>query len=203
MLAFKSKHLSKCPTAQHLKSLLVEFHDTLSKHCGLPACGGMASDQPLDRLSLREKLGWICKLTLEGGGGERKRWGAEEGGLNASSLQLLIVRTMLQWASQDISNTELARQVFSLLYRQYNELQEVAQALSKTYVIDDTADKMSLSCIAVVEFQRCLGMLRALLRVGLGLREEELLRKSLRCVACCKLSKPHASLTCCKASLAH
>ena len=42
-------------------------------------------------------------------------------------LQQLIGRTMIQWAQQPIHSPELIQQVFALLFRQYDEINEVVR----------------------------------------------------------------------------
>ena len=44
-----------------------------------------------------------------------------------TTLQQLIGHTMIQWAQQPINSPELIQQIFALLYRQYDEINEVVR----------------------------------------------------------------------------
>ncbi|OON18428.1 hypothetical protein X801_05717, partial [Opisthorchis viverrini] len=86
----------------------------------------------------------------------------------------LITRTIVKWArSKYIENLELIREMFSVLYRQYNAIEELRGALAKTYVIS------SLSQDEVSRLLRSLGRVRCLLGVQLGSNEEMLLKNCL------------------------
>ena len=53
----------------------------------------------------------------------------------------LINKTMVQWATDNqIHDPTLVREMFSLLFRQYDALGEVSAALEKAYVIGMLAD---------------------------------------------------------------
>ncbi|KAA3679890.1 ryanodine receptor 2 [Paragonimus westermani] len=91
-----------------------------------------------------------------------------------SNLSDLIVHTIVKWArSGYIENLELIRAMFLALYRQYNAIEEVRDALGKTYVIS------SSSVDEVASLLRSLGRVRCLLGVQLGSSEEMLLKNCL------------------------
>ncbi|KAF7261042.1 hypothetical protein EG68_01789 [Paragonimus skrjabini miyazakii] len=91
-----------------------------------------------------------------------------------SNLSDLIVHTIVKWArSGYIENLELIRAMFLALYRQYNAIEEVRDALGKTYVIS------SSSVDEVASLLRSLGRVRCLLGVQLGSNEEMLLKNCL------------------------
>ncbi|KAF6780008.1 hypothetical protein AHF37_01425 [Paragonimus kellicotti] len=91
-----------------------------------------------------------------------------------SNLSDLIVHTIVKWArSGYIENLELIRAMFLALYRQYNAIEEVRDALGKTYVIS------SSSVEEVASLLRSLGRVRCLLGVQLGSNEEMLLKNCL------------------------
>ena len=78
--------------------------------------------------SLKEKLKALAQL-LHGAlfsneEGARREKG--EGG-RETSLQQLIMSTMIQWAQQPIHSSELIEQIFTLLYRQCDEINEVVR----------------------------------------------------------------------------
>ena len=85
--------------------------------------------------SLKEKLKALAELLHQalftpdqetpGGrmGGE-----GEGGGLGrVTNLQQLIMATMIRWAQQPINSPELIQQIFALLYRQCDEINEVVR----------------------------------------------------------------------------
>ena len=85
--------------------------------------------------SLKEKLKALAQLLwqalLPSGedtpGRERREGGRE------TNLQHLIMATMIQWAQQPIHSPELIQQIFALLYRQCDEINEVVR---KSGVLD-------------------------------------------------------------------
>ncbi|TGZ67043.1 hypothetical protein CRM22_004998 [Opisthorchis felineus] len=106
----------------------------------------------------------------------------------------LITRTIVKWArSKYIENLELIREMFSVLYRQYNAIEELRDALAKTYVIS------SLSQDEVSRLLRSLGRVRCLLGVQLGSNEEMLLKNCLWDLMNNKVFFQHPDLTRCLA----
>ncbi|TPP59596.1 Ryanodine receptor 44F [Fasciola gigantica] len=111
-----------------------------------------------------------------------------------STLSDLIVQTILNWArSGYIENLELIREMFSVLYRQYNAIEELRDALVKTYVIS------SFSQEEVSRMLRSLGRVRCLLGVQLGSNEEMLLKNCLWDLMDNKIFFQHPDLTRCLA----
>lgn len=110
---------------------------------------------------------------------------------HVTTLQKLITETMMEWAGQEIHSLKLIGQIFALLYRQFDEIHEVKQALSKTYIID-IKENDGRPNYDIREFREALGSLRLLMKVGMGKTEENLLRDSLKyafITACtCKFS---------------
>ena len=101
-------------------------------------------------------------------------------GDKVTTLQELITQTMISWLSEEVINPELTQEIFSLLYRQYDEVHEVIQALRKTYVIEVRENSAGRSNYNLRSFRHALGSLRLLLKVGMGKREEKLLKESLK-----------------------
>ena len=98
---------------------------------------------------------------------------------HVTSLQKLITETMIEWAGQEIHDLKLIGQIFALLYRQFDEIHEVKQALSKTYIID-IKENDGRPNYDIGEFREAFGSLRLLMKVGMGKTEENLLRDSLK-----------------------
>ena len=85
-----------------------------------------------------------------------------------------IVKTVMKWAQEgEIENSDLIREMFSLLLRLYNGVGVLMDSLRNTYVIS------SKSKADVVELLLHLGKVRALLPVQMGPDEEEIMRQSL------------------------
>ena len=170
MLAFKSDY--SCSKALHEK--LQQFTAELKLHCG------KVGDAPHDghEPSSWEKLKKLVKLvsSFEDLGYE---FGVK-GHCHTLSLQHIITQTMLSWASKEIHDLKLIEEIFSLLYRQFNEVGEVVQALKKTYVLEVTKDKSGKPNFDIQGFCDALGSLRLLLKVGMSKKEENLLRSSLK-----------------------
>lgn len=170
MLALKSDY--SC--SKRLHDELKQFTQELNLHCG--ACVG--SSQPTQELTATEKLQKLVKLVTS-----HDDTPAHETGLSSHviSLQRLITQTMITWANKEIHDLRLIEEVFSLLYRQFNEVGEVAQALKKTYVLEVTNDPVTgKPNFDIPAFYNALGSLRLLLKVGMSKKEENLLKTSLK-----------------------
>ena len=161
------------PILKKLKEELERFHEELLEHCG--AMKGEAEDE--QTASMWKKLQTMVELLFS----------TEEPSSHSNvddhvtSLQRLITETMMEWAGQEIHSLKLISQVFALLYRQFDEIHEVKQALSKTYVID-IKENDGRPNYDICKFRDALGSLRLLMKVGMGKTEENLLRNSLRYV---------------------
>ena len=56
---------------------------------------------------------------------DKEASGREKGERRERSLQQMIMATMIRWAQQPIHSTDLIQQIFTLLYRQCDEINEV------------------------------------------------------------------------------
>ena len=170
MLAVKSDY--SCGKA--LRRKLEKFTDSLKQHCGTSHCSNKLSKEP----SSIEKLKKLARLAMTFDNGCEEDT-ASEG--RVTSLQSIITDTMIQWAGKEIHSLRLIEEVFSLLYRQFNEIGEVSQALEKTYVLEVTKDpKTGKPNFDIHAFCNALGSLRLLLKVGMSKKEENLLKSSLK-----------------------
>ncbi|CAH8503543.1 unnamed protein product [Dicrocoelium dendriticum] len=112
--------------------------------------------------------------------------------MSKGNLSSLIVKTIVKWArSEYIENLELIREMFYALYRQYNAIEEVRDALSKTYVISSSSQE------EVSRLLRSLGRVRCLLGVQLGSNEEMLLKNCLWDLMNNRIFFQHPDLTRC------
>ena len=86
----------------------------------------------------------------------------------------VLVETIIRWGSEStLETTELVREMFSLLLRQYDTVGELMRATENTYVIDSkTKDD-------AVEMWVALSRIRSLLPVQMSKEEEELVRELL------------------------
>lgn len=168
LLSFKSGG----PRQKRLKDKLEKFHHELLEHCGaVKRC--QADEQTA---SVWRKLQTMVELLFST---EEHGCHCNKDDCHVTSLQKLITETMMQWAGQEIHSLKLIGQVFALLYRQFDEVHEVKQALSKTYVID-VKDNGGRPNYDICAFREALGSLRLLMKVGMGKTEENLLRNSLK-----------------------
>lgn len=171
MLATKSDY--SCSKALHNK--LLKFTNSLKQHCGTSQSSTALSKEP----GSMEKLNKLVRLVMTFSDGSEEDTTGREGSSN--SLQSIITHTMIEWASKEIHSLRLIEEVFSLLYRQFNEVGEVAQALEKTYVLEVTNDpKTGKPNFDIQAFCSALGSLRLLLKVGMSKKEENLLKSSLK-----------------------
>lgn len=170
MLALKSDY--SC--SKRLREQLNCFTNDLKLHCGAFLCSTQATHEP----SSVEKLRKLVALVTFDDSPPRKKGGPSS---HVISLQRLITQTMITWANKEIQDLKLTEEIFSLLYRQFNEVGEVAQALKKTYVLEVTNDPITgKPNFDIPAFCNALGSLRLLLKVGMSKKEEDLLRTSLK-----------------------
>ena len=86
----------------------------------------------------------------------------------------VLVETIIGWGCEtEIENTELVRQMFSLLLRQYDTVGELMRATEQTYVIDTKTRQDA------VDMWVSLSRIRSLLPVQMSKEEEELVREYL------------------------
>lgn len=170
MLAVRSSPKNS-PVQKKLYETISAFHKQLQEHCGSTG----DSPQGRDSLSTTQKLEKLVNLLNS----TEDQGNHGDDGNHITSLRDLITRTMLNWAQSEVQDLNLIGQIFSLLHRQFNEIHEVAEALRKTYVIDIAEEEGKVN-YDVAEFNRALGSLRLLLKVGMGKTEESLMKTSLR-----------------------
>lgn len=171
MLALKSDY--SC--SKRLRKELNRFTDDLKLHCGASLHSTQATHEP----SPVEKLRKLVKLVTSFDDSPPRKKGQPSS--HVISLQRLITHTMITWANKEIQDLKLTEEIFSLLYRQFNEVGEVAQALKKTYILEVTNDPITgKPNFDIPAFCNALGSLRLLLKVGMSKKEENLLRTSLK-----------------------
>lgn len=179
MLSLKSQHSYN----KKLRPQLKNFSDELKRHCG--ADSAFSGQQGKD-LALQEKLRKMVAMLSSFSSRQHDgchdddvgRAGGEA--MECGTLREVITRTMVRWACVKIHDLKLVAELFSLLYRQFNEVGEVVQALSKTYVLEVTKDSTGKPNFDIPGFCYALGSLRLLLSVGMGQEEEDLLKDSLK-----------------------
>uniref|UniRef100_H2Y883 Ryanodine receptor 3-like n=1 Tax=Ciona savignyi TaxID=51511 RepID=H2Y883_CIOSA len=189
LLKFKSEELEEnCPLPQHIKDLLWNFHTDM-----LLDCGEQIEEEPVEednQDTLRSKLSSIVSRILH------KRKEEEESPEESShatvgggSFRDLIISTMMGWArGPSINNPQLVRAIFRLLYRQYNGVGEMQNALMKTYCISAASEGDTMALL------ESLSRLRSLLSVQLGQDEETLIIKGLNSIMNNKVFYQHPNL---------
>ena len=87
--------------------------------------------------SLREKLKGLAVLIHKAlFSSDTSRDGRERGVVEGGGgLQRMVMSTMIQWAQVPIHSPELIQQIFSLLYRQCDEINEVVNCCSNKLII--------------------------------------------------------------------
>ena len=157
---------------RRLKEKLKKFHLELLDHCGAVREGKVDEQNS----SIWNKFQTMVKIVCS----SEEHSCHDNSDDHVTSLQKLISKTMMDWAGQEIHNLKLIGQIFALLYRQFDEIHEVKQALSKTYIIDIKDNCKGRPNYDIATFREALGSLRLLMQVGMGKTEENLLRNSLK-----------------------
>lgn len=173
MLSFNSSEgEASCPTSEMLRQELETFHKRLKSHCGTTDLEDSPQNKWSEDLTTFEKLGKLVKLAMKATHNEKKE---SEG--QVQKLQTVIKSTLLNWCHEDVKDVKVAEKVYKLLYRQFNETDQLIQALKRTYVIEHPAE---FCTGGILEFRQALGEVRMMLKIGLGEKEEEILEKMLR-----------------------
>ena len=175
MLSFNSVEGEvSCPTDESLRQELETFHKRLKTHCGTTDLEDSPQNKWSEDLTTFEKLEKLVKLVMKATHSEKK---VSEG--QVQKLQTVIKSTLLNWCRENIKNVKVAEKIFKLLCRQFNETDQLIQALKRTYVIEHAAE---FCTSGISEFRRALGEVRMMLKIGLGEKEEDILEKMLRYV---------------------
>ena len=157
LLAFCDETSSECLTDTTLKDSLHFFHNRLKKHLGADTKAAVKEVRMQD-LSTLEKFEKLAKLVASSFK-HRQREHIDEWEGQLGNLRRVIVGTLIKWARQDICDQKLTEKIFYLLYRQFNQTEELIQALSRTYVIEEGDGMCCASDIS--HFQHALGQVRS------------------------------------------
>ena len=97
--------------------------------------------------SLKQKLKTLAVLVqkafFSSDQGPVGRERGEEGG--EGGLQRMVMATMIRWAQQPIHSPDLIQQIFTLLYRQCDEINEVVRALDLCMCTAQTIPRTMMS----------------------------------------------------------
>ncbi|KAJ1155514.1 hypothetical protein NDU88_008244 [Pleurodeles waltl] len=178
---------NECPCPDDIMNKLLDFHEDLMTHCGIELEEDGSHDGSSD-LSIRGRLLYLVekvanlnkRLTEKAVKDEAKK---------PSTLQQLISETMVRWAQESvIEDSELVRNMFVLLHRQYDGIGGLVRALPKTYTINAVSVEDTINLLA------SLGQIRSLLSVRMGKEEEKLMIRGLGDIMNNKVFYQHPNL---------
>ena len=109
----------------------------------------------INSYSLTEKLKTLAVLLRQALFISDSHQSGNEGGMRGkySGLQRLIMTTMIHWAQQPIQSPELIQQIFTLLYRQCDEISEVVRIVHvHVPEAEDGLSQVVLHCLSFVLF---------------------------------------------------
>lgn len=155
MLSFSGDTSSECHTDNILKKELHFFHARLLEHLGATKTKSQKEEAiHLQDMSTLEKLEKLVKTVAasfeQSVSGPEVEWAGQMG-----SLRKVVTDTLLKWSRLDLHCRKLTEKVFSVLHRQFNQVQELMEALGRTYVIEEGDGMCTAGDIA--HFQRDLG----------------------------------------------
>ena len=179
MLSLKSDY--NC--SKTLRKKLEQFNSELQQHCGNSSRSTVQGNKDSDIFNKVKKItSLLTSATARSQQDDCARSTSKACKEQAPccSLRDLVINTMMEWAGKEIHDMQLVEEVFSLLYRQFNEMGELVEALQRTYVLEVTDGKNGSVNFDVAKFCKALGSLRLLLTVGMGKKEEKLLKDSLK-----------------------
>uniref|UniRef100_A0A8C5SWT4 Ryanodine receptor 1 n=1 Tax=Laticauda laticaudata TaxID=8630 RepID=A0A8C5SWT4_LATLA len=190
LLQFKNgADIEDCPVPEEIRDELLEFHTDLLAHCGIQSEG--EEEQEEEDTSFHRRLMNLVEKVVNLR--KKKEEAQDEQPLEEepkpSTLQELISHTMVHWAQESfVQNPELVRLMFSLLHRQYDGLGELIRAMPKAYTINANSVEDTMSLL------ECLGQIRSLLIVQMGLEEENLMIQSIGNIMNNKVFYQHPNL---------
>ncbi|XP_065312718.1 ryanodine receptor-like isoform X2 [Gordionus sp. m RMFG-2023] len=178
-----------CHLRQEQRLELITFYESLLKSFNMTEGLNLDGIKDQESVPLVERIVTYCVEKLSHQNTEDKNAQSLTGELTYDTLCDLIIKIMIKWAKEShISDPNLVREIFALLYRQYNQHQEVYKALQKTYTIKGTSSS---------DFKSFLNMLvkiRSLLNVQMDISEEKIMFKGLWELANNKIFFQHPNL---------
>nr|XP_033699909.1 ryanodine receptor 1 [Tursiops truncatus] len=177
-----------CPVPEEIRQDLLEFHQDLLTHCGIQLAG--EEEEPEEEATLGSRLmSLLEKVRLLKKKEEKPEEEPPAEEHKPQSLQELVSHTVVRWAHEDfVQSPELVRAMFSLLHRQYDGLGELLRALPRAYTISPSSVEDTMSLL------ECLGQIRSLLIVQMGLQEENLMIQSIGNIMNNKVFYQHPNL---------
>ncbi|XP_029091765.1 ryanodine receptor 1 [Monodon monoceros] len=177
-----------CPVPEEIRQDLLEFHQDLLTHCGIQLAG--EEEEPEEEATLGSRLmSLLEKVRLLKKKEEKPEEEPPAEEHKPQSLQELVSHTVVRWAQEDfVQSPELVRAMFSLLHRQYDGLGELLRALPRAYTISPSSVEDTMSLL------ECLGQIRSLLIVQMGLQEENLMIQSIGNIMNNKVFYQHPNL---------
>ncbi|XP_076818158.1 ryanodine receptor 2-like isoform X3 [Clavelina lepadiformis] len=188
LMSFKSEEKEMdCPLPDEIRSLLWNFHLDLLRNCG---------EQIADESAKEEKPSWRKRLVTFVGKVTSFRK-TEHSGVSSNDkgptaptyFREIIQNTMVTWAQEKrVEDPTLVREIFRLLYRQYNGIGELHEALMRSYCISEVSEQDTMGLL------HALSRLRSLLSVKLGREEEALIISELNKIMNNKVFYQHPNL---------
>jgi Ca2+-binding EF-hand superfamily protein len=173
-------------TSDEEDSVLVDlelFHSELCRHCDVVP---PPDEDVKDNETLKERLQLLYRLVNKDKHTQSSE-PAHQVETETSKFHTFVAKLMMSWSQKELLDRTFIKELFSLLYRQYNRASEVAKALQKTFVVQ-------LTSVDVSGLFSSVGMLRSLLTVGMGSIEERTLKDSLKRISQSQAFKENAEL---------
>lgn len=150
----------------------------MKSHCGLPNHQLSMRDQ-LHCDQNTEKLNKLMQLVFNISSNHDDTFPRDSSSSNTkvTMLQEVVKSTVIKWARAGIKSNALIEKAFQLLYRQFNETEELMKTLGSTYVVERVSDE---SLADISQFRESLGHVRNLMRIGMGEEEERTLEEKLK-----------------------
>ena len=176
ILGFKTledEDLEDHPCIPSLRDKMSGFHDSLMKVMAISSL----EEEDVEEAPVEEGKPSIISVivkalkdeSLNDGDGKDKHVKTQE-----EKFRKVLVETVIRWGCEsEIADTELVREMFKLLVRQYDTIGELMSASENTYVIDNRTKNDA------VEMWVALSRVRSMLPVQMSKEEEELVRELL------------------------
>ncbi|XP_077975839.1 ryanodine receptor 2-like isoform X3 [Styela clava] len=187
LLSFKDEDAeSDCPLSDDIKWMQWNFHMDLLRHCGEHLD---EEDEGEVEMTWRQKLSSFISRLKRSKASDEVTGAAKEEANGINSFQQLVIKTIVKWAEgSDIQDPALIRIMFELMFRQYNAVGELQQALHKAYCISEVSETDTMDLV------EALTRIRSLLSVKLGREEEIMIIKGLNQIMNNKVFYQHPNL---------
>ncbi|EDV29875.1 uncharacterized protein TRIADDRAFT_52741 [Trichoplax adhaerens] len=165
LLSFKTRETAESnPCSKDLQVSLRSYHKDVLKHCG-KGNGIIKTTESVAVIDRLKKSLWSSSKSTKN---------LQLTNANRATLQEILAEVLIAWGKQSITDVALIKAIFRLWFRLHDGMAELAEAITKTYTINDVGGDN------VTNLLKALGSVRSLLTVRMGATEEMQMTNGLK-----------------------